>query len=118
MLELFINYLWESKLLQIPLHTTEEEVVEVLFPGLRNTNSGPDFLDARIKIGGVLWVGNIEMHINASDWYKHHHQQDAAYGNVVLHVVYEADKQVYLSDGSVLPTLSVKNRFDHRLLLR
>lgn len=118
MLELFINYLWESKLLQIPLHTTEEEVVEVLFPGLRNTNSGPDFLDARIKIGGVLWVGNIEMHINASDWYKHHHQQDAAYGNVVLHVVYEADKQVYLSDGSVLPTLSVKNRFDPRLLLR
>lgn len=117
MLEIFVVYLWEHKLLQMPLLTDSGETIEVLFPGIKNSNSGPDFLDARIKIGGILWVGNVEMHINASDWYKHQHHVDNAYDNVVLHVVFEADKQVLYPNGNAIPTLSVKGKFDPQILL-
>ncbi|MCK9292195.1 MAG: DUF2851 family protein [Bacteroidales bacterium] len=118
MLELFLIYLWEHKLLQLPLYTTAQDAVEILSSGKRNTDSGPDFVDARIKIGDIVWAGSIEMHINASDWYRHGHQSDPAYNNVVLHVVYEPDKEVADHMQRPIPTLSVKDRFDPQLLLR
>ena len=118
MLELFLIYLWENKLLQLPLHTEKGESIEVLSPGRKNTDSGPDFLEARLKINNILWIGSVEMHINASDWYAHGHQDDRAYDNVILHVVYQADKSVFDVNKRELTTLVVENKFQASLLLR
>lgn len=67
--------------------TTDGQTLEVIDPGLHNFNDGPDFFNAKIRLGGQLWVGNVEIHLRSSDWYRHHHETDPAYNNVVLHVV-------------------------------
>ena len=86
--------------------TTDGRRVEVIDPGLYNRrHQGPDFFNAKVRIGDTLWVGNIELHLRASDWYQHHHDRDAAYDNVVLHVVGEADADVMNSRGEYLPQL-------------
>lgn len=118
MREVFILYLWENKLLAPTLFTTDKQSVTVLHPGRANHDAGPDFLNARIKIGETIWAGNVEIHVIASDWYKHHHDADKAYDNVILHVVYEADKQIYTSTKLAIPTLEIKNSFDTSILLR
>ena len=91
MKEEFLYYLWENHLIDKALQTTEGEAVEVVATGYRNTDSGPDFLEARIQIGDKLWAGHVEIHVKASDWNRHGHQTDKAYQNVILHVVYEND---------------------------
>lgn len=113
MKENFIYYLWENRLLNLDLKTTDGEEVVVLSVGTRNYDSGADYSNARIKIGGTLWAGQVEMHIRSSDWYRHNHQQDANYNNVVLHVVYECDNK-----SPPIPTLEVKDKFDVSLLQR
>ncbi len=118
MKEIFIHYLWENKLLTPTLETTNGEPLQLLHPGRRNEDAGPDFLDARIKIGDTLWAGNVEIHLSASDWYKHGHDQDKAYDNVILHVVYQADKEVFSAIRKAIPTLEVKGKFDPSILLR
>jgi hypothetical protein len=118
MKEIFIIYLWESKLLKSELQTTDGEHVEIYYPGLRNYDAGPDFSNARLKIGQTEWAGNVEIHLNASDWYKHNHQSDKAYNNVVLHVVYNADKDVYRTNRQKIPCLEIKGRFDENILLK
>lgn len=118
MKEIFIQYLWEYKLLSPTLETTKGEPVQVLHPGRRNEDAGPDFLDARVKIGDTLWAGNVEIHLSASDWYKHGHDQDKAYDNVILHVVYQADKEVFSGIRKAIPTLEVSSKFDSSILLR
>ena len=116
--EFFIHYLWENKLLKPALETTDHSVVQILYPGSRNHNAGPDFLNARIKIDETIWAGNIEIHTLASDWYKHHHDQDLAYENVILHVVYSADKTVYDSLKKPLKTLEIKDKYPTEVLLK
>lgn len=106
MKENFMYYLWENRLLSNSLTTTDGREVVILKTGSRNTNSGPDFVDARIKIGETLWAGNVEMHVLASDWFRHGHQDDKAYENVVLHVVYEYD-----TDKLSIPTLEIVDKF-------
>ncbi len=118
MKEVFILYLWENKLLIPELLTIDNKDISILHPGTPNYDAGPDFLNARLKIDDTLWAGNVEIHVNASDWYKHHHDADKAYDNVILHVVYEADKQVYDSTQKPIPTLEIKNAFDTSILLR
>lgn len=118
MKEVFIQYLWENKLLKPTLFTTHNETLQILHPGRRNEDAGPDFLDARIKLGDTLWAGNVEIHLSASDWYKHGHDHDKAYDNVILHVVYLADKEVYSSARKAIPALEVKEKFDSGILLR
>ncbi len=88
-------------------------LVEVLSPGILNENAGPDFFNALVRIDGRVWAGNVEIHIKASDWYRHHHSTDPAYDNVVLHVVGTDDTDVKRRDGSVLPqiTLDVPQAF-------
>ncbi len=115
--ELFLIYLWEQKLLRFPLTVTDGQPIEILFPGIRNNDAGPDFTQARIRIGNTVWAGSVEMHINASDWYRHNHDSDPAYENVILHVVYSEDKKVYDKARNSLPTLEVRGRFDDYLLL-
>ncbi len=118
MKEIFIVYLWEHKLLSTNLKTVEGEKIEVIFPGFRNQDAGPDFSNARVKIGTTIWAGNVEVHLNASDWYKHHHHSDPVYDNVILHVVYSSDKDVYRANRQKIPCLEVKGRFDEKLLLK
>ena len=94
-MEQLLHYVWKHKLFPLaPLVTTDGRVVEVIHPGLHNHDAGPDFFNAKVKIGGQLWVGNVEIHCKASDWFRHHHETDAAYANVVLHVVGDADREI------------------------
>ena len=110
MREEFLYYLWENRLTDKDLKTTEGEAVEVVATGYRNTDSGPDFLEAKIQIGDKLWAGHVEIHVKTSDWNRHGHQSDKAYKNVILHVVYENDTQV-----NDIPTLELKGHFDESL---
>ena len=110
MREEFLYYVWENRLIDKTLQTTEGESVEVVATGYRNTNSGPDFLEAKIQIGDKLWAGHVEIHVKSSDWKRHGHQTDKAYQNVILHVVYEHDTKV-----NDIPTLELKGHFDETL---
>jgi len=87
------------------LYTTKQQLIEVIDPGLPNRNAGPDFFNAKLKIAGVLWVGNVEIHSRASDWYAHGHDKDPLYRNVILHVAEEADAEVCRADGEPVPLL-------------
>ncbi len=110
MKESFLYYLWENRLLTGILQTASGLPVEIVNTGFRNTNSGPDFLEAKVKIRGQLWAGHIEIHVKTSDWNRHGHQYDKAYQNVVLHVVYENDTTV-----NSIPVLELKGHFDASL---
>jgi hypothetical protein len=104
--EEFLQYAWKFQLFQHNhLHTVQGEPIQVLHPGTWNTDSGPDFFNAHIKIGDTLWAGNVEVHIKASDWIKHQHQNDEMYNNVILHVVSENDVELTLPNGQYLPVL-------------
>jgi len=117
MTESFINYLWQFQQFDKSLlRTTNQESLRILKTGILNTDAGPDFSQARVLIGEIEWVGNIEIHIRASDWNNHNHQTDASYNNVILHVVWEYDKPIVRADGSEIPTLELKPLTDGSLL--
>lgn len=98
-MEMLMQYVWNSRLLKMPLVGTHGQRIEVIDPGMQNTGAGPDFFNAKIIIDGVKWAGNVEMHVRASDWHKHHHDGDPAYDNVILHVVAESDTHISVADG-------------------
>ena len=105
-MEQLLHYVWKHKLLPLePLSTTDGRSVEVIDPGLHNRNAGPDFFNAKVRIDGTLWVGNVEIHLRSSDWYAHGHDRDPHYDNVVLHVVSTADADVLTHEGHYLPQL-------------
>ena len=108
-MELLLHYCWKHRLFpQTELCTTDHRRLEVIDPGLHNRNAGPDFFNAKVKVDGTLWVGNVEIHDKASDWYHHEHDRDAAYDNVVLHVVGRADvEEVRTSSGNLLPQVEI-----------
>ncbi|TXE15752.1 DUF2851 family protein [Psychroserpens burtonensis] len=117
MKEDFLHYLWLHKKLDIlHLKTTHHECLEIVSVGQHNHNSGPDFFNGQIRIGEQLWAGNIEIHIKSSDWFVHGHEQDPAYDNVILHVVYEHDTDIFRHDNSAIPTLELKKFIDSSLL--
>ena len=108
-MEALLHYVWKHRLLPLgELLTTDGQPVEVVDPGLHNRHAGPDFFNAKVKIGGTLWVGNVEIHDRAADWYLHGHDQDAAYDNVVLHVCGVADNDVVTHAGRRLPQLELQ----------
>ena len=106
-MEQLLHYCWKHKLFPLePLKTTDGQDVEVIDPGLYNRrNSGPDFFNSKLRINGTLWVGNVEIHQKASDWYLHGHDRDVAYNNVVLHVCGVVDTDVRTADGKFLPQM-------------
>lgn len=107
-MEQLIQYVWRHKLFPLQeLRTTAGQAVEVIDPGLYNTNAGPDFFNAKVKIGGTLWVGNVEVHARASDWYRHGHDKDKAYDSVILHVAEVVDAEVSRSSGEAIPQLQL-----------
>lgn len=119
MSEEFLHYLWKFQLIdKAGWHTESGEPVHIIHPGRHNHDAGPDFSDARIQIGEQLWAGNVEIHISSSDWNKHGHQHDEAYGNVILHVVYEIDAEVPDQNGKPIPQVAMKGRFDEYLYWR
>lgn len=119
MSESFIHYLWQFQYFNSDaLRTTTGECITVLKTGMPNTNAGPDFLQAQVKIGDIIWVGSVEIHVQSSGWAEHSHEQDQAYNNVVLHVVWNDNKPVLRSDGSSMPTLELNERVDESLMTR
>lgn len=110
MQEDFLHYLWKHKKMSIlNLQTTQYETVEIISVGQHNQNSGPDFFNAQLRIDDQLWAGNVEIHLKSSDWFLHNHEKDKAYDNVILHVVWEYDTDVFRKDNSKLPTLVLKD---------
>jgi uncharacterized protein DUF2851 len=112
--ERLLQFIWQFQYFNRQhLSTDEAEVLQVIHPGTFNHNQGPDFLNATIKLGSTTWVGNIELHVKASDWNKHYHASDPNYKNVILHVVWENDHSIDQS-----PTLSLKDIIPKILLER
>lgn len=109
LMEQLLHYCWKHKLFQLyNIATTDGRAVEIIDTGLHNTNSGPDFFNAKVKIDGTMWVGNVEIHDKSSDWYLHEHDKDPRYDNVILHVVGIANAEVSTTDGRHLPQLEIK----------
>lgn len=107
--ENFLHYLWKYQFFAInKLQTTNNEIIQIYKVGEYNLNSGPDFFNAKLEIGSQLWAGNIEIHVKTSDWYIHQHEQDKNYDNVVLHVVWVHDTEVYHKNNVEIPTLELK----------
>jgi hypothetical protein len=110
MKEDFLHYIWLHKLFSwVDLKTTQNEEIMIVKSGLHNPNSGPDFLNAQIKIKNILWAGNVEIHVKSSDWYLHNHETDANYDTVVLHVVWEDDVSIFNKNNQQIPTLVLKD---------
>lgn len=108
-MEQLLHYVWKHKLFPLtPFFTTQNQQVEVIDPGLHNRNAGPDFFNAKIKIDNTLWVGNVEIHDKASDWYLHHHDKDERYDNVILHVCGIIDIEAKNSKGNKLAQMQLK----------
>lgn len=106
-MEEVFQLLWSHRMLGLPLTLVSGEKVRVIDPGILNRDSGPDFFNAKIRIGADVWVGNVEIHLRASDWHRHRHDADPAYENVILHVVSVSDVPVARRDGSHIPQMEV-----------
>ncbi len=107
-MEQLLHYTWKHKLYPLKeLTTNDGQRVEIVDPGLHNRNAGPDFFNAKIRIGSTMWVGNVEIHDKSSDWYQHGHDKDSRYDNVVLHVAAELDTEVMKSNGEYVPQLQL-----------
>ena len=108
-MEGLLQYIWQHKLwLSEDMVTNDGRRVRVIDQGLLNTDAGPDFFNAKIEIDGHLWVGNVEIHVRASDWKRHHHDEDPAYDNVILHVVEKDDAPVTRINGELIPQVELK----------
>lgn len=102
----FLHFIWKHKLFRLNrLLTTDKEPVELIHCGTHNKNGGPDFFNAKLTIAGQLWVGNVEIHLKSTDWYAHHHYKDKLYDNVILHVVWEDDGDIFGLFNRKIPTL-------------
>ncbi|MBL7792869.1 MAG: DUF2851 family protein [Saprospiraceae bacterium] len=116
MKEDFLHYLWRTRRFDLSdLYATDGRPLLIVEPGEYNRHAGPDFLHARVRIDDTLWAGNVEMHLRASEWLQHGHQHDAAYDNVILHVVLEEDKPIFRANGERIACLELKRRIPPRL---
>lgn len=105
-MEQLLHYVWKHKI--FPLHelrTTDGRKVEVLHPGLYNTQAGPDFTGAKVKLDDTVWVGDVELHTKTSDWFRHHHDTDARYAHIILHVAADVDVPLFYPNGTEIPQL-------------
>lgn len=114
MTERLLQFIWQFQYMNTAdLRTSQLQTVQIVNRGQYNTNQGPDFLNGKIRIDNTTWAGNIELHINSSDWKLHNHSQDKNYHNIILHVVWNDDIDLQLP----FPTLELKNRVS-KILLR
>lgn len=118
MKEDFLHYLWKFKKFEtLNLKTSNGEEILIGNVGQYLQMAGPDFFNAQIKIGNQKWAGNVEIHLKSSDWYAHHHERDAAYENVILHVVWEHDTEIFRSDNTEIPVLELKQYVDKEIIV-
>ena len=107
-MEQLLHYVWKHKIFPLKeLKTTTSQQVEVIDTGLANTDAGPGFFNAKLKLDGVLWIGNIEIHERSSDWFKHGHHADAGYNSVILHIASEIDTEISRSNGERIPQIQL-----------
>jgi hypothetical protein len=122
MTERLLQFIWQFQFFnKSELVTIDGDELKILFPGMFNTNQGPDFSDAKIKIGKTTWAGTVELHLQPGDWVKHNHHTDKNYNNVVLHVVWEGSRNsvpAATERSSVVPVLELKGRVSKLLLDR
>lgn len=118
MTEEFLYYIWKFRLFPLNFKLNTGEACKIIDVGTRNDHSGPDFFNAKIKIDDTIWAGNVEVHVKSSDWFSHHHNNDAAYENVILHVVFIHDKEIIRKNGDFIPVLELKDKFNNSLYER
>lgn len=119
MKEEFLYYLWQHQLFRKKdLRLVDGSHIEVIKPGFRNLNNGPDFKESLILINGIKWYGSVEMHVKASDWHMHNHHKDPHFDNVVLHVVFLSDKVILNTDQSAIPCLELKGIYQPKVYHR
>ena len=107
-MEQLLHYVWKHKIFPLKeLKTTTGQQVEVIDTGLANTDAGPGFFNAKLKLDGVLWIGNIEIHERSSDWFKHGHHADTGYNSVILHIASEIDTEISRSNGERIPQIQL-----------
>ena len=107
-MEQLLHYVWKHKIFPLKeLKTTTGQQVEVIDTGLANTDAGPDFFNAKLKLDGVLWIGNIEIHERSSDWFKHGHHADTGYNSVILHIASEINTEISRSNGERIPQIQL-----------
>lgn len=117
MKEAFLHYLWKfQKFNNLSLKTTSGEDISIINCGQYLELSGPDFFNAQICIGNQKWAGNIEIHLKSSDWYIHHHEEDRAYENVILHVVWEHDTEIFRKNNIEIPVLELQYFVDPKVV--
>lgn len=117
MTEKLLQYLWNHKIFKhFDFRDMEGNPVEIIDFGKCNTDSGPDFLEAKIKVGGVILAGHVELHIKSSDWIFHNHSQDPNYQNIILHAVYEHNIDIDELNNKNIPTLELKHHIDEGML--
>lgn len=116
MKESFLHFLWRWRRFDAQnLLSTEGQPIEILHPGEYNDHAGPDFFNARLRIGDTTWAGNVEIHLRASEWFAHRHSDDRAYDNVVLHVVLEEDQPVLRANGERIACLELRHRIPPKI---
>jgi hypothetical protein len=114
-----LAFVWQYGKIPIHLQTTDGKGVEIIHPGVENTDSGPDFFNAKVKIEDTVWVGNVEFHVKTSDWTKHKHDKNAAYDTVILHVVYEHDvEKAQIGIVNDIPVVELKQYMNQELIDR
>lgn len=112
-----LQYIWRFKKFNLhSLMTVDNKPIQIIDGGKLNVDEGPDFLDAKIKIGNKTWLGHIEIHKSASEWIAHTHSKNQAYNNVILHVVYHADKRILYPTGEPIPCLELKDRINQEMI--
>lgn len=110
MKEDFLHYLWKFKKFDgLNLKSVQGEEITIIKTGDYLELAGPDFFNAHIEIGNQKWAGNVEIHLKSSDWYLHNHEKDAAYKNVILHIVWENDTAIFREDNTEIPVLVLKD---------
>jgi hypothetical protein len=109
MTEDFLHYLWKFRMVGEKLWSVGGEELLVISPGEHNPDAGPDFLNARLVLGGTTWAGNVEIHVRSSDWRRHRHERDLAYDNVILHVVFDNDLDIHRKSGEIIPAVELRD---------
>lgn len=114
--EEFLQYVWKFQLFHGELVTTQGDPIIVIKPGEHNPDAGPDFFNARIRIGPIVWNGNVEVHVRASDWLRHNHADNKRYDNIILHVVAEDDLTINRASSEQVPTLCMKHNLNMSMM--
>ncbi|MCY0979139.1 DUF2851 family protein [Chryseobacterium wangxinyae] len=117
--EKLLQYLWNYKIfVNYDFKDLDGNPIEILNFGIWNTDSGPDFLMAKIKINNIILAGNIELHVKSSDWIFHQHSQDPNYDNIILHVVYQNDADLPDLHNKNVPTLELREHIDETIFAK